>query len=94
MHVEDDGYSITCKTEKLDILCEGWVIMLFHWGLRTHFRRFQWAWKYLELMLRSTNLNTLGITSYTFYCDLLCRAAVGNGTTSRKKIVVPHTDGL
>ncbi len=58
------------------------LIILFHWSLRIRFYRYyessvnkhyQWTWKHLPLMLRSTELNTFDMTN-TIYRDLVCRA--------------------
>ncbi len=49
--------------------------MFFHWRPKKAFH--QWIWIHLPFMLRSTELNTLGMTN-TAYRDLLCRATGGN----------------
>ncbi len=51
---------------------EGQIIMLLRFIRQTY----QWTKKHLPLMLRSTELNSLGMTN-TIYRDLLCRANGG-----------------
>ncbi len=51
--------------------------MLFHWRPKNAFSSLlQWTWKHLPLMLRSTELNTFGMTN-TIYRDPVCRANGG-----------------
>ncbi len=68
--------------------------------LRVISETYQWTWKHLPLMLRSTGLNTFGMTN-TIYRDLLCPAnGGGRGNLSIEEVehrgdqVAKHVYGL
>ncbi len=58
--------------------------MLFHWRTKNTFSSllqivtYQWTWKHLPYVLRSTELNTLGMTNTIIYRDFLRRATGDN----------------